>query len=183
MPEVFLISVGTLALAWISRASLFRPASHGFSRFFAWEGILALFVLEVPVWFSGPFSLHQLLSWSLLLASLPPLVLGVSRLRSGGRGGGRIRADPALYDFEKTTALVTDGIYRYIRHPLYASLLLLAWGIFMKGPGILAGILVGATSLSLYITARRDEVECLACFGEAYRAYMGRSKRFIPFLL
>lgn len=38
------------------------------------------------------------------------------------------RHDETLMSFEKTTALVTTGIYRRIRHPLYGSLLFLAWG-------------------------------------------------------
>jgi hypothetical protein len=40
---------------------------------------------------------------------------------------------PLLY-FEKTTQLVTTGVFKYIRHPLYSSLLLLAWGVFFKHP-------------------------------------------------
>jgi protein-S-isoprenylcysteine O-methyltransferase Ste14 len=34
----------------------------------------------------------------------------------------------------------------------------------------------------LFLAARRDEVECLAYFGDAYRAYMERSKMFVPYL-
>jgi protein-S-isoprenylcysteine O-methyltransferase Ste14 len=33
------------------------------------------------------------------------------------------------------------------------------------------------------LTARRDEEECLAHFGEPYRRYMQHSKRFIPFVM
>src|SRR3989337_275306 len=32
--------------------------------------------------------------------------------------------------FENTTAIVMLGAYKYIRHPLYASLILFAWGTF-----------------------------------------------------
>ena len=34
------------------------------------------------------------------------------------------------FKFEQTGHLVTAGIYRYIRHPLYSALLLLAWPLF-----------------------------------------------------
>ena len=37
-------------------------------------------------------------------------------------------------------------------------------------------------SLALWLTARCDEAECLAYFGEAYRDYMGRSRMFIPWV-
>jgi len=37
-------------------------------------------------------------------------------------------------------------------------------------------------SILLYLTARADERECLQFFGEEYRSYMQRSRRFIPWL-
>ncbi len=33
---------------------------------------------------------------------------------------------------EETTALITSGLYRYIRHPLYLSLILGGFGVMMK---------------------------------------------------
>jgi protein-S-isoprenylcysteine O-methyltransferase Ste14 len=87
-----------------------------------------------------------------------------------------------LLAFEKTSSLVTSGIYHYIRHPLYSSLLFLTWGIFFKGlswPGFLLAL---AATLFLIATARADEAECIRFFGAPYQAYMKRSKRFVPFL-
>ncbi|MCK7540462.1 MAG: hypothetical protein MZV63_61010 [Marinilabiliales bacterium] len=55
------------------------------------------------------------------------------RLRRASKPG-ITRVDEKLFRFEKTTELVTSGIYRYIRHPMYSSLLLLAWGIWLKQP-------------------------------------------------
>jgi protein-S-isoprenylcysteine O-methyltransferase Ste14 len=34
----------------------------------------------------------------------------------------------------------------------------------------------------LWLTAKRDEAECLQQFGEAYRDYMQRSRMFIPWV-
>ena len=34
-----------------------------------------------------------------------------------------------------------------------------------------------------FVTALREEQECLAHFGEAYQDYMRRTRRFVPFLL
>ncbi len=46
MTEAFtdtqLILAGSLLVAWLSRRPLRHPGSHGFYRFFAWEGILVL---------------------------------------------------------------------------------------------------------------------------------------------
>ncbi|MHB0818177.1 methyltransferase family protein [Stutzerimonas stutzeri] len=174
--------LGTLILAWLSRASLRQPRSHGFPRFLAWEAILALLALNGPVWFDDRYAAHQMVSWVLLQTSIAVLIAGLYMLRRVGKTD-QTRGDDELFAFEKTSQLVTVGIFRYIRHPMYCSLLLLAWGIFFKQPELLGLLLALAASLFLWLTALRDEEECLAYFGEDYRHYMRRSKRFIPFVL
>jgi protein-S-isoprenylcysteine O-methyltransferase Ste14 len=159
-----------------------RPQSHGFYRFFAWEAILALLVLNGPVWFFDRYALHQRLSWLLLFASLLLLFACIYQQWRMGRPDGQ-RTDAELFAFERTSQLVTSGIYRLIRHPLYASLLLLAWGVACKQPNGLSLALGGLASLALWLTAKRDEAECLQQFGEAYRDYMQRSKMFIPWVI
>jgi len=166
---------------YISRKSLFRPHSHGFYRFFAWEFILALVLLNAPHWTRNPFSFYQLVSWPLLLVSIFLVVHGVHLLKVIGKPN-QDRSDAELLAFEKTSCLVTVGAYKYIRHPLYSSLLFLAWGAFLIHPTLLGLMLVLAASLFLVLTARKDEFECLQHFGNAYQAYMQGTKKFIPFL-
>jgi protein-S-isoprenylcysteine O-methyltransferase Ste14 len=177
---IFILASGILI--YISRTSLRVPRSHGFYRFFAWEAILALFLLNVDFWFRDPLAWYQLTAWMLLFASLIPLVFGVQALRARGKPTTKREGDPSLLAFEKTTALVTTGIYHYIRHPLYSSLLLLAWGIFFKLPSLLGGILIVITTIFLVLTAKADEAECIQFFGDEYRDYMKKTKMFIPFL-
>lgn len=174
-------ALGSAALVGISWRALGRPQSHGFYRFFAWEAMLALLVLNAPLWFEDRYALHQKVSWLLLFTSLLVLGLGLFQLRRDGRPSAQ-RRDAELYAFERTSQLVTGGIYHFIRHPLFCSLLLLAWGIAWKNLNALSLGLALLASVLLYLAARRDEAECLAYFGEAYRAYMGRSKMFVPFL-
>jgi len=57
--------------------------------------------------------------------------------------------------------LVTEGIYRYIRHPMYSSLLLLAWGVFFKSFSWAALVLVLVATLALFATAKAEEAENL----------------------
>jgi protein-S-isoprenylcysteine O-methyltransferase Ste14 len=78
--------------------------------------------------------------------------------------------------------LVTSGIYHYIRHPLYSSLLLLTWGIFFKSPTWSGLFLAAAASLFLFATAKADEAECLRFCGAPYRVYLKQSQRSVPFL-
>jgi protein-S-isoprenylcysteine O-methyltransferase Ste14 len=119
----------------------------------------------------------------LLFGCIVPLVFGVQALRGRGKPISNREGDPSLLAFEKTTALVTTGIYRYIRHPLYSSLLLLVWGIFFKLPSLFGGILVILATVFLVLTAKADEAECTKFFGPAYQDYMKKTRMFIPFLL
>ena len=173
--------VGTAYLACVSRASLGAPRSHGFYRFFAWEAILGLALLNIDAWFRDPFSWHPIISWTLLLISASLVIVGVRLLRRMGEPDAH-RDDVPLVAFEKTTTLVTTGAYRYIRHPLYSSLLFLAWGIFFKAPSWVGGLLALSATLFLVATARAEEAENQRFFGEEYREYMVQTKMFVPFL-
>lgn len=175
---VFILA--TLAIAWVSRSSLRRFRSHGFYRFFAWEAILALVLLNLDRWFYAPLSLPQIISWSLLTVSLILVVHGFQLLRLVAKSESE-RNDPALMGFEKTTELVTAGAYGYIRHPLYSSLLFLNWGAFFKHPSWPGGLLAVIATLFLTLTAKVEEAENVRFFGEAYQNYMTQTKMFVPF--
>jgi protein-S-isoprenylcysteine O-methyltransferase Ste14 len=173
MLESIIFVLGSIGFTWISIPSLRKPGSHGFYRFFAWEIILGMFVHNLRGWFVNPFAWYQVLSWILLFASLIPIIYGVILLRTRGKPTDQLEA---------TTQLVTNGIYYFIRHPLYASLLYLGWGIYFKSPSLLDGCLVVVTTAFLYATARADEAECLVKFGEEYAQYMKKTKLFIPLI-
>lgn len=172
---------GSAGILYVSRRALLQPDSHGFYRFFAWEILLILFVSNLDGWFSDPLAPHQLISWALLLISLGLVVAGVSLLRQAGSQDAA-RKDPALLEMEKTSHLVTVGLYRYIRHPLYSSLLFLGWGMFFKSPSLLDGGLALLCSIFLGFTARIEEDENRAYFGDEYTEYRKHSKMFIPFI-
>lgn len=175
---------GSLALLWLSRLSLKRPGSHGFYRFFAWECILALCVLNFrgfSEWFRDPFSARQVMSWILLFVSIVPVTWGAHLLHAHGHPAPG--DERPLFEFEKTTQLVTAGVFTYIRHPLYSSLLLLAWGVFAKRPARLSLALAAAASAFLFATAKAEEAENRTYFGPQYDDYMRRSKMFIPFVI
>lgn len=183
--KLILFLLATAGLGWVSRASLARPRSHGFCRFFAWEAIVALLLLVADSWFADPLSWHQLISWPLLTISAFLAIHAVYLLRRLGRPDTSDDGhdDGVRIGFERTTSLVTAGVYRWIRHPLYSSLLFLAWGAFFKAPSWPGGLLAPAATLLLVATARAEEVENARFFGPAYEEYKRRTKMFIPFLL
>lgn len=143
------------------------------ARFCAFELNLILILLGVGGWFRDPLSALQIASWLLLAASVVVVVSGVMLLQTRGRPDGH---------FENTTRLVDSGVYRYIRHPMYASLLYLAWGACLKRPEPLTIGLAVAASLAAWLTARIEERDNLTKFGEKYAAYMARTKMLIPFI-
>jgi len=179
--KVIIFGVVSGYLVAVSWASFRRPQSHGLYRFFAWEAILGLVLRNIDVWFDDPLSIRQIASWTLLTVSSVLVVHGAYLLKLIGRPSER-RVDESLLGFEKTTSLVTLGAFKYIRHPLYSSLLFLAWGVYFKLPGTAAGVLALMASVCLILTAKAEEAECLRYFGVEYESYMKRTSMFIPFL-
>ena len=176
---LFLIfSTGIVLFSW---KSFRNTRSHGFYRFFAFEAILAIFLLNMEFWFRQPFSLRQILSWLLLFMSLFLAIHGFMLLRRIGKPDPNIQ-DQKRLNFEKTTQLVRVGAYRYIRHPLYASLLCLTWGVFLKHPSLLGAGMGAIATLALYATSRAEEAENLEHFGTAYAEYLQQTKMFIPYI-
>jgi len=84
-------------------------------------------------------------------------------------------------ELHRNHMLVTDGIYRHIRHPIYG--MLLVWGVakilllqnWIAGP---SGLVF---ALAFYLArVRREEAMMLDHFGDSYRAYMQRTGRLLP---
>ncbi len=138
-------------------------------------------LINLDVWFCDLFSLNQIISWFLLLISLFLAIHGARLLARIGKQDSR-RCGAPMLESEKTTTLVTTGAYRYIRHPLYSSLLFLVWGVFFKDAAWVGGILALTTSAFLVATAKIEEAEDVQFFGVDYVAYMERTKMFVPFL-
>jgi protein-S-isoprenylcysteine O-methyltransferase Ste14 len=174
-----ILSVPVVILSW---RALFNPKSHGFYRFFGWECMLWLFASNYRFWFDDPFSVKQIFSWILLFYSIYPAVAGAIQLRKAGKPGSN-RDEKALYAFEKTSELVDTGIFKYIRHPLYSSLIFLTWGIFLKNTTVPLFVVALSSTAFLWLTAIFDEKECVRYFGDTYVDYMKRSKRFVPYLI
>ena len=181
MKTLFIFVLLSIPIVWISRKALFNVKSHGFYRFISWECIALLFAFNYRYWFDAPFTPAHLVSWILLFICAYVVIAGYLELKKSGKAS-TTREDDHLYTFEKTTELVDTGIYRYIRHPLYASLIYLTWGIYFKSPTFFLFLVAVVSTVFLYFTARFDEKECIAYFGDKYSAYMKRSKMFVPFV-
>mgnify|MGYP002395703106 CR=1 FL=1 len=182
MIPTILFVAGSLFFLRISWKALHNPASHGFYRFFIFESILLLGLLNYRRWFEAALSPPQLLSWGLLFTSLFIVLQAVAMLRKRGGYDGREEM-PENLPFENTVRVVDEGIYAYIRHPMYTSLLFLAWGIYLKGVTATTTLLMLVATLAAIVAALIEEKENIRFFGSAYRRYMRRTRRFVPWII
>jgi protein-S-isoprenylcysteine O-methyltransferase Ste14 len=167
--------IGTVIIILFSWfISIKHKRFHGIPRFFAFESIYLLVLLNIRVWFHEPFSLHQVVSWILLILSAWAGLAGYFLLKRKGKSTG---------NFENTTILIKSGIYGLIRHPLYLSLFLLGSGVMMKDPGVPAIALGVINLIAVYFTARIEEKEMIEKFGDPYRQYLKETKMFLPYIL
>ncbi len=78
-----------------------------------------------------------------------------------------------------TAVLIQDGVYRRLRHPIYAALIVLALGWGLLTASLLALALALALALLLDLKARREEVWLRERY-PGYAEYAARTKRFVP---
>jgi protein-S-isoprenylcysteine O-methyltransferase Ste14 len=181
MSRLIIFLIFSVPLILISWKTFFKIKSHGLYRFLAWECILWLLISNIPYWLVNALSIRQIISWIFLFLSLYLVIAAVLQLEKRGQSSME-RKEVELYAFEKTTKLITQGIYRYIRHPMYSSLLFLTWGAFFKHTTLFLLIISLFSTLLLYITAKLEEHENMAYFGSAYTEYMKRTRMLIPFV-
>jgi len=77
--------------------------------------------------------------------------------------------------------LVTQGIYRSLRHPMYSALLLYSLGQALVVPNWIVGPSYGVAMVLLFaFRIGPEERMMVEEFGEDYEAYRGRTKRLVP---
>ncbi|QRR01612.1 methyltransferase family protein [Dyadobacter sandarakinus] len=81
----------------------------------------------------------------------------------------------------KRGKLVTTGIYKYIRHPIYSGIFLLTSGYGLQATDSLRVIISLALLLLFYFKSRYEE-KMLVAFYDDYRQYRSHTYRFFPFL-
>lgn len=179
--QLVIFLVGTIFIIYISSQSLRNLKAHGFYRFFVFESVLILIILNSPYWYDDPLSPQQIISWIFLVVSLFLVYQSFYLLRKIG-GSKERENNSSNFEFENTATLVKNGVYKYIRHPMYGSLLFLSLGTFLKHVDISTVILSAISILFLILTAKVEEKENINFFGEQYRQYIKETKMFIPFI-
>jgi protein-S-isoprenylcysteine O-methyltransferase Ste14 len=86
-------------------------------------------------------------------------------------------------DVRENHRLVTEGVYRHLRHPMYTAFWLWAAAQALLLPNWIAGLsgLFGFGTL-YFLRIGKEEQLMLDTFGDEYRVYMARTRRIIPWI-
>ncbi len=99
---------------------------------------------------------------------------------SGFFAFGRAKTTIDPINIQNASALVTTGIFRYTRNPMYVSLLtlLLAWAAYLSVPWTLLGPLGFALFMTRFQILPEERV-LQKKFGDAYTAYRRQVRRWL----
>ena len=141
-------------------------------------GLVPLVYIATAIPHLAAYSFHPLLAWLGLFFAIA--ALGVFHLTHRALG----RNWSISLDVRENHELVTEGIYRRIRHPMYSAFWLWAIAQALLLPNWVAGLagLFGFGTLFFGRVAREERM-MLEAFGDSYRAYMARTGRVFPSIL
>ena len=113
-------------------------------------------------------------------------VMGVVVMLAGLRLFWRSHADlgeswSVTLELNADHRLVTEGVYRDVRHPMYASFLVLGLGQALLVANWIAGLSgLAATALLMAVRLPREEAMMIDRFGDQYRDYRRRAGAVLP---
>jgi protein-S-isoprenylcysteine O-methyltransferase Ste14 len=138
-------------------------------------------LVGVAMWFAAAYGPSLRLPLAVRVAVFVVIALaGGATALAGDLEFKRARTTINPFRPENTTALVTSGVYRFTRNPMYVGLTLvvLGWAAFLGS--VLA--LTGPVAFVLYISRFQIEPEekvLLAKFGATYEEYKSRVRRWV----
>jgi protein-S-isoprenylcysteine O-methyltransferase Ste14 len=138
-------------------------------------GILPFIYVATGFPRAADYSFQPILAWAGLAAAIASLAMFLATHRALGRNWS------VSLDVRENHRLITEGIYRQVRHPMYTAFWLWAVAQALLLPNWVAGLsgLVGFGTL-YFLRVGKEEQMMLETFGEEYRTYMERTKRLIP---
>ena len=152
---------------------------------------LPQYVSSAIFWTGSLIIISQLLGLQILprvydfrfqLSGLILILIGIAVSVSGRMVIGTNWTNAHQYQIKKNHQLVTKGIYKYIRHPIYTGIILAGTGSQLVASSNLFLPAFLATLGWSYLQARNEERLLTSFFKEKYTHYMSKTKRFIPYL-
>lgn len=166
-----------------------------------WRGFPGKAAFDPPLWLHAPMAAVQVAGWVLLFVALVQYDLGrfgglaqarvIVHRRGTGWGGGRraggygpmagaaeeLPAPPPDIPQARLEPLVTHGVHRYVRHPLYTAMFLVFWGRAFDEAALMTA---AWATLYLVIGTRFEERKLMEIYGADYARYSAAVPRFLP---
>lgn len=117
---------------------------------------------------------YGLLRWAAMVVAVASLLVTVQCWR---RMGSDWRMDVSV---TRKQNLITDGLFRHIRHPIYAFSMLLMLCTAVIVPTVPMIVVAAIHIVLMNLKARNEERHLLSTHGEAYQSYLDRTGRFLP---
>jgi protein-S-isoprenylcysteine O-methyltransferase Ste14 len=150
-------------------------------RLFAWA--IRAFGLAVVGWLGayaalGPSAVGvvalppavEAAGWALMLLALALLMTAQAQMGAAWRVG----IDP------RATPLVTHGLYRVVRNPIYSAMALVLAGVVLVAPSLWSLVASAGVVAGLALQTRLEERHLAGLHGPRYRGYAARVGRFFP---
>jgi len=138
-------------------------------------GLFVFAATIVPQWIFNPADGSTYFGFMLATFGTIISVKSMKGISSGRFIGWRLHDD--LSDNEE---LIRDGWYKYMRHPLYAGLILIFLGYFLYVPNLSSLIHLLALLCYLPVGIYFEEEKLLSIYGEAYVNYKKTVPPIIP---
>ncbi len=85
-----------------------------------------------------------------------------------------------IYSAQQENRLVTEGVYRYMRHPQYTGIYLALFGQLIHWPTLPTLVLFPVIVWMYYRLAKKEEKAMLEKFGREYEHYRRQTPMFLP---
>ena len=144
-------------------------------KFYPPHYLLAFSLCMLATWFFGETS-PQTLPFILVGLSL----IGFGFLLAFNSISRFIKAKTGVVPFSKSTALITEGFYKYTRNPMYVGMnsFLLGLLIILNNPiNFIYLVIFFFIVRNLFVI--KEEVQMLETFGEEYLAYKNKVRRWL----
>lgn len=135
--------------------------------------VVVQFTCIIVLLINADFSKLSALAWVLLIAGWIVGYLAVFHMKLSN-----LNITPEL---KQNHLLITHGIYRYIRHPMYTSLILQGFAVVLTNPEILQWLLYSLMILTLFLKSGKEQNYLTERF-DNYQDYQKNTGRFLPFL-
>jgi protein-S-isoprenylcysteine O-methyltransferase Ste14 len=125
-----------------------------------------------------PEKLHLLSTWN--VAGLSLFIVGMSIAIVAVRTLKRFYSSTLVT--REDHKLITHGVYRLARHPIYLGVLIAIMGVPVYAPSLIGFLILSLLIPIILFRIKMEEEMLTEYFGDEYQAYRKTTKKLIPFL-